>query len=382
MKIDLFHNIRWSRYKARVFSALHRLAKEGDDDYRFFQIADTDSQRTSLSGVELRYHQYPHELLFPGSYSDVPKLKLATTVFFKVLRSDARLVLIPGFDKMEYWAMLFAAIFSGKRRATFCDSTLHDRPQPLIKGLFKRLFFRLCDGVFCYGQRAREYLLYYGAKIERIHQRCQAAALPDDYSVATARAARLRLAPPRDEPRFLYVGRLSSEKSLDVLLRAFAQVRATSPASRLILVGGGPQTTALKALTTELGQADAVEFAGGMDQDALAQQYGQATCLVLPSRSEPWGLVVNESLHYGCPVVVSDHCGCVPELVLNDLSGHVFATGDVADLADKLRLTADESADVELVADRCLTVISSYTPERTARQIMAGSMTMMRKGIS
>ncbi|MFY0104327.1 glycosyltransferase, partial [Acinetobacter baumannii] len=61
-----------------------------------------------------------------------------------------------------------------------------------------------------------------------------------------------------------------------------------------------------------------------------------ATALILPSLREPWGLVVNEALAFGCPVVVSDLCGCVPELVLPRVSGVVFDPHDVPGLAARL----------------------------------------------
>ncbi len=377
MKIDLYHNIRWSRYKARVFSALHKRAISESNDVRFFQIADTDGQRTALSGVELEYHQYPHDLLFPGSYGDIPASRLIVTLFRNVMRSDAQLVLIPGFDQPEHWAMLLAAILSGKKRGTFCDSTLHDRPQSAVKGVLKRVFFGLCNGVFCYGQRARKYLLHYGMNPARVHQRYQAAALPSNYSVDVVREARLRMAPTPGEPRFLYVGRLSPEKSLDVLLVAFAQVLSDLPAARLVLVGGGPQANALKALAAELHLGDAVIFAGSMGQESLAEEYARATSLVLPSRSEPWGLVVNEALHYGCPLIVSDHCGCVPELVIDGKSGYVFKTDSAEDLSSKMLKLVTEFRDVAQVTDNCLQTIAPYSPDAAARQILTGCRVML-----
>jgi len=182
VKIDIYHNICWSRYKARVLSALHRLANGGADEVCFFQIADTDGERVSLSGVELDYHQYPHELLFPEAYDKLPAWRVVSTLFSRVFRSDADMILIPGFDRPEHWAMLLAAVLTGKKRGTFCDSTPHDRSQSALKGVFKRIFFSRCQGVFCYGQRAREYLLHYGVPAARIHQRYQAAALPDGYT--------------------------------------------------------------------------------------------------------------------------------------------------------------------------------------------------------
>src|SRR5690606_8601371 len=215
MKLDLYHNIRWSRYKASVFSELHQLSIKQGVEIRITQIADTSSERIALSNVDLSYHIDPHTLLFEGSYQSIPKWKLMLTLFSRVWRSDADLILLPGFSSIEHWLMLLAALFRRKKRATFCDSTLLDHPQSKVKGLLKRFFFSACQGVFCYGQRARQYLLYYDVPESRIHLRCQAAALPADYSPAAALESRLQRLPPKQAPRIVYVGRLSPEKGLD-----------------------------------------------------------------------------------------------------------------------------------------------------------------------
>lgn len=379
MNIDLYHNIRWSRYKAGVFSALYEQTKDSSCHVNFFQIADTNGHRAALSGVDMSYHRYPHELLFAGSYSAIPKRALIRKLFSKVFRSNAELVLIPGYERPEYWGMLLAALLSGKKRAVFCDSTLKDKPQSWIRGIFKRLFFLGCNGVFCYGNRAREFLLHYGVDRHRIFQRYQAAALPLQYSAEAARVARRRLSPPADAPRFLYVGRLSPEKSLDVLLRAFKAVLADIPRARLVLVGGGKQADEMKSFAASLELADAVEFAGSMDQDALAEQYSMATCLVLPSRTEPWGLVVNEALHYACPVVVSDHCGCVPELVQEGVTGFSFKTDDVSDLAAQLLRVTTTFGDSLEIGEHCLRVISRYTPDVAAGQLIQGCFAILAR---
>lgn len=372
MSVDLFHNIRWSRYKAVVFTNLYQLASANAVDLRIIQIADTSSERIALSNVDLSYHNYPHTLLFEGSYQSIPKWKLMSTLFNRVWRSDADLILLPGFSSPEHWFMLLAAVLRRKKRATFCDSTLLDRPQSILKGQLKRVFFSACQGVFCYGQRARQYLLHYGVPESRIHLRCQAAALPADYSPAKALEGRLQCSPPTQAPRFVYVGRLSPEKGLDALIAAFAGFRLASPQARLVIIGGGPLRQSLEQQALDLGLGDAVDFAGSMGQEALAEQYLKATCLVLPSRSEPWGLVVNEALHYGCPVVVSDNCGCVPELVIDGITGYRFQTGNPDDLKDKLEQVVVKLGDVKATAERCLDVISHYTPKTAALQMLDG----------
>lgn len=370
--IDIYHNILWSKYKAAVFSSLHELTLVKDVNIRFFQIAETEVDRSILSGVDLSYHNYPFELMFSDAYGAIPKNQLIRKLFSSVWHSNADLVLLPGFHRPEYWAMLLAAVLKGTKRAVFCDSTIYDQRQSFAKGLLKRLFFFFCDGFFVYGERARAYVMHYGAPHEKVFFRCQAAAVPPAYSTDLALQQRVAHAPRTEAARFLYVGRLSPEKSLDVLLQAFVIVQKNLPNSSLVLVGAGPQRQELEDLARSLGIHDVVFFAGSMDVEALAVEYAKASCLVLPSFSEPWGLVVNEALSYGCPVVVSHRCGCVPELVENQQTGLVFEARNVDDLANKLLAVPASFADVEATARGCLKLISKYSPQVAAEDILAG----------
>lgn len=371
-KIEIYHNILWSKYKGRVFSLLYERTQHKACSVRFFQIAETDTDRTSLSGVDMSYHSYPFELMFKGAYGLIPTHRLVRKLFSSVWHTDADLILLPGYHRPEYWAMLLAAVLKGKKRAVFCDSTIYDQPQSFVKGLLKRLFFSFCDGFFSYGERGRSYLIHYGAPSHKVFQRCQAAALPHGYSMEHSLQQRIALAPSADTPRFLYVGRLSPEKSLDVLLKAFVQVRQALPAAKLVLVGSGQQRQELADLSSSLGLDDVVLFAGSMDTAALAIEYAKASCLVLPSFSEPWGLVVNEALSYGCPVVVSHRCGCVPELVEGKPTGFVFEAGNVDELASKLVAVPATFANVEATARSCLDLISRFSPEAAADEILKG----------
>lgn len=375
--IDLWHNILWSRYKGGVFSRLHIIMQREASPIRFFQIAETDDNRASLSKVDLRYHNYPFKLAFKGAYSAIPRGLLIARLFYWVWKSDATLILLPGFHRAEFWAMLVASVLTGKRRGVFCDSTIHDQPNTLIKGILKRIFFSLCHGFFCYGERSRAYLIRHGATPSRIFLRCQAAALPANYSAKSALERRLASAPSAAAPRFLYVGRLSQEKSLDVLLKAFAKVRMGIPDATLVLVGAGPQDDELQVLAAKLGLVEAVLFAGSMDSAALAMEYARASCFVLPSISEPWGLVVNEALSFGCPTVVSDRCGCVPELVEGKSTGLVFEAGNIDDLTEKLLAAPVAFADVDATARECLALIGRFNPDAAAEGILAGCQKML-----
>ena len=349
--VVVFHNLLWPRYKGEIFSSLHEQAQARGLRLSFVQIARTDAERAALSAVDLSSHRYPFRLLFDGAYESVPAALRLRRLAAEVWRTSARLVVLPGYHRAEYWAMLLVCLLRGKRRAVFCDSTRFENPPSGLRGqlksLAKRAFFGACDGFFAYGSRSAEYLREFGARPEGVFHPCQAAALAPGFDAAEARRRRAA-ARAGAAPRFLYVGRLAAEKGLDSLLQAFAQARGALPAgAELVLVGAGPERDTLLAQAATLQLGGAVRFAGAMDAAALSHEYARASALVLPSTREPWGLVANEALHHGCPVIVSEVCGCRPDLVRDGVTGLAFAAGDVAALAQRLQQALHDFADVE-----------------------------------
>lgn len=375
--VTIFHNVVWSRHKGQVFSALHRLHGQGPIAYHIVQIAETEHMRLGFSGVDYSAHQYPMRQLFRGCYEDVPRWKRTLRLVAEVLRSDSELVVLPGYHLPEYWAMLLACIATGKQRAVFCDSTGRDRPRRLLTSLPKRLFFALCQGYFGFGERSQEYLMSLGARRERIFIPCQAAALGDGYTPEQALARRLLARAPQAVV-FLYVGRLSAEKGLDCLLNAFAGLLPSMPDATLRLAGSGPMADSLSERIGALGLAHAVTLLGSVNDSALEAEYARATCLVLPSYSEPWGLVVNEALAHGCPAVVSDNCGCVPELVQEGETGLVVPARDVAALQAALGRAVQVFANTRATAQRCIDLIRRFDPAAAAAHIDRGCTRLLR----
>jgi glycosyltransferase involved in cell wall biosynthesis len=373
MNIAIFHNIMWSKYKGGVFSALNELTERTATHVTYTQIAETESGRALLGGVDLTYHRYPFELIFQGPYTGVSTLRRTMALASRAWKSTADVVVMPGYERIEYWVMLAVLVLRRKPRAVFCDSTANDRPSHPLKKLAKRLFFSLCDGFFAYGTRSREYLMLHGAPSSKIFFHCQAAAMPHHYSEAWALERRLAEAPRAGEPaRFLYVGRLSPEKGLDTLIAAMKRVVAVQPKAILDIVGAGPTKEALQLAIAQAGLSESIFLPGSMDISQLAAKYAGATALVLPSTSEPWGLVVNEALSHGCPVVASHICGCIPELVKEGTTGYVFQAGQVDDLAEKMLRAHEQFQDAEKTANACIVLMRQFTPTEAAKQILAG----------
>ncbi len=380
VKIAVFHNILWSKYKGGVFSALYRLAPEYVVTLQFVQIAETEGDRVALGGVDYAYHTYPYELIFKGAYHSTSLRARCLALAKRAWLSDADLVILPGYERPEYWVMLFTLVLCGRKRAVFCDSTAYDRPKVFHKTVAKRIFFALCDVFFGYGLRSKEYLMQHGVPEDKIYFRCQAAALPMGYTEPAALAQRLALAPKAGTgPRFLYVGRLSAEKGLPTLFQALSALRRRYPDATLRLVGAGPMAEELKRLAQAKGLTEAVTFAGSMGVDAISQEYAAATSLILPSTSEPWGLVVNEALSMGCPVLVSDRCGCVPEMVIAGATGFAFTAGNAVELAGRMQQIAEDTRSTAEVATTCIEHMRGFSPHAAAHQIIAGAARIARQ---
>ncbi|MBU0742233.1 glycosyltransferase family 4 protein [bacterium] len=148
--------------------------------------------------------------------------------------------------------------------------------------------------------------------------------------------ARLRIPdpPPRDDPPLIVSwSRLRRYKSLEVAVRAFARIRETVPGARLMIVGRGPDEGRLRREAARLGLAEAVAFAGYLDESALAEVLHRARLFLNPSPKEGWGLTVIEANACGLPVVASDRPG-LRDSVRDGETGLLVPYGDHAAMAD------------------------------------------------
>jgi glycosyltransferase involved in cell wall biosynthesis len=131
----------------------------------------------------------------------------------------------------------------------------------------------------------------------------------------------------------LFVGRLEPHKGILLLLEAFGQVSEWRPEARLIIAGGGSLSNDVQAAAR---RNSAIAHAGRLEGEDLWACYLAADLLVLPSLFEPWGLVVNEAMAFGLPVIVSDAVGSAADLLPQDEEGAIVPAGDAAALARTL----------------------------------------------
>lgn len=148
----------------------------------------------------------------------------------------------------------------------------------------------------------------------------------------------------RQRPIVLFVSKLQGRKRPSDLLSAYMRLSSdgtSEPWPYLLFVGDGEEAPVLRSRARSLGW-DSVRFLGFRNQTELPALYDLCDVFVLPSVGEPWGLVVNEVMNAGRPIIVGDKVGCAPDLVGDGDNGYVVRSGDVEGLADRLSaLTSD-----------------------------------------
>jgi glycosyltransferase involved in cell wall biosynthesis len=140
----------------------------------------------------------------------------------------------------------------------------------------------------------------------------------------------------------LFSGQLIHRKGVDVLLEAFARVASNLPSVRLSVMGGGPDRAELEN-SVPSGLRDRVSFLGHKDAADLPDVFAKADLFVLPSRYDGWGVVVNEALAAGLPIVASNAVGAARDLVIHGRNGFIVEQGSAEELTTVLARLAGSS---------------------------------------
>ena len=384
MRILIVHNLLWAHYKASVFQALQRAVDEqGGLTLKVLQIARNERSRAGLEATtdeDSPVYQYQYELLFDRFLEDVSLRDRTTALIRQVRAFRPDVINLTGYYDLAQLAVLAWARLNGVRVIMQNESTAVDHQRGSWKERFKRTVFSQCDGFFCFGEQSARYLTNLGVPISKILLRKNAVdnqALRMAYDQALPTRLQQQLALSLKPNNFLFVGRLIAFKNLPMLLACFAEARQQAPEATdwgVILLGDGPEQARLEQQIKSLNLTDAVRLLPGRPWFRVPDVLALASVLVLPSTSEPWGLVVNEAMACGLPVLVSNRCGCVPDLVHDGQNGFVFDPGQAAALTYHLVQFMRKRVDREQLARSAEQSIAAYSPEAVAKEMLAGFM--------
>ena len=312
----------------------------------------------------------PVETLFPDQvYEDIPAAEQTARVRACLDRLAPDAVAVAGYSEPVMRAAAQWAKSHQRPSILLLVTSAADRKRYWLKEQIKgRLVRSLFDAIFLGGERHRVYAESLGFPADRIWKMQNVA--DNEHFATGAQAAReqgsaLRESLGLPERHFLFVGRVAPEKNLRTLLEAYRRYREQGGLWGLVLVGGGSEESELRDWVATNGVPE-VHWAGIQSYDNLPTYYGLASALVLPSLSEPWGLVANEAAACGLPLLVSDRCGCVTELVQRGVNGFVFDPLAPEELARQMLVLSRDPKRARQMGEHSRRLVSAYTPEAWA----------------
>jgi len=319
--------------------------------------------------VPARYHKIS---LFSEAAEHYPDSRQRREAFRWALEQAKPDVLaVNGWNNFGSLTAADCCVRLGLPMVVMSESARQDETRTWWKEILKRQIVDLYSAALVGGQRHVEYLVELGMPRDRIFVGYD--VVDNEYfrqktgEVRSQRSeVRQKYALP--ENYFLASARFIPKKNLMGLMQGYAQYRERSQAEgktpwHLVVLGDGPLRENLNAQLSTLNLLAHVHFAGFKQYQELPVYYALANAFVHASTTEQWGLVVNEAIASGLPVIVSQRCGCVPELVQDN--GFTFDPTNHDELAARLSQMATLSDDERSrMADASYRIAGNFLPNR------------------
>jgi glycosyltransferase involved in cell wall biosynthesis len=332
-------------------------------------MAETENNREwNINKDELNF---PHEVMFKGILEDMGVLESVIETWKRLNRLNPDILIICGYSSFAYWAGFFYAKLHKRKIILWSSSNEDTRNRNFLKEKFKGFFVKGCDAANVYGLRSRDYLVKLGMQKDRILIKGNITDNAYYYNeTIKLKSKKESLCEQFGIPlhNFLYIGRFSEEKNILCLLDAYRKIKVNNPGWGLILVGSGPQKDDIADYIKRYA-INAVFMPGFKQKEEVPKYLAVSNVFVLPSITETWGLVVNEAMASGLPVLVSKRCGCFPDLIEEGVNGFSFDPFNIEDLYGRMKDVVEGKYDLGKMGKASIEIIKQYTPKSAARII-------------
>jgi len=357
-------------HHARLNAAASRLSVTG------FEWLAKAHDAWGKAGSDARYHKVS---LFPeAAHNNLGSSQLRRAFWSALEQANPDVVAVNGWNDFGSLVAADCCVRRGIPMVVMSESALQDEPRTWWKEMIKRRVVGVYSAALVGGQRHVEYLVELGMPRDRIFTGYDVV----DNAYFARRAVEIQNSKFEilrkyglPENYFLASARFIEKKNLPGLIRAYEEYRQTSEVGRqrsevgkerapwdLVILGGGPLKADLCRLISDLRLHAHVHLPGFKQYDELPVYYALAKAFVHASTTEQWGLVVNEAVASGLPVIVSERCGCVPELVRGN--GFTFDPIDERELPSRLLQIASLSDDERRsLGDASYRIAENFAPE-------------------
>ncbi|MEQ8972145.1 MAG: glycosyltransferase family 4 protein [Coleofasciculus sp. C1-SOL-03] len=287
---------------------------------------------------------------------------------YKVLSQiDPDILVIAGYARPAMLAALLWCLYQRKAVILVSETKQDDAPRSLWNETIKRWILKHYNAALVGGQPQKRYLIELGMPAEAIFL---------GYNVVGNKfyhPNQIKTLPtPISKPYFLAINRFVPKKNLLFLISSYAAYRQAvgTQAWDLVLCGDGQLRPQIEQYIAEFGLQDTVHLPGFLQQDELLPYFAHANCFIHASIQEQWGLVVNEAMAAGLPVLVSNRCGCFEDLVIEGVNGFGFDPENSQQLTDLMIKVSLGNVALETMGQAALEHIKNFSPDYFAQGLM------------
>lgn len=325
-------------------------------------------------------------VLHDKRYKDICATELYESIQESLDRIHPDVVAVLGWSNKGALAALSWTVRNNKQAILMSDSAEKDEKRTLVKELVKRRIIASFAAALVAGKPHKEYVIKLGMHPDKIFTGFDVV----DNEYFSTEAEKIRNESKKHRNRyglpakyFLSSKRFIPKKNISRLLKAYSkyQQQAHDP-WMLVLLGDGQLRPEVERQITELALCDSVVLPGFKPYGELPIYYALAQCYIQASLSEQWGLVVNEAMACGLPVLVSEMCGCQEDLVEEGENGFVFDPYNVDDMCEKMIKISSGDCDLKKMGHRSEEIISNWSCDTFAENFWLAADCATRNPVS
>jgi len=277
------------------------------------------------------------------------------------------ILVIAGYARPAMLAALLWSLCRRKPAILVSETKQDDAPRFWWSESIKRWILKHYKAALVGGQPQKRYLIELGMPKEAIFLGYNVVG-NESYHPNKIRS----LPAPLPKPYFLTINRFVPKKNLLFLISSYAAYRQTAgtQAWDLVLCGDGQLRPQIEQHIAQLGLQDTVHLPGFLQQDELLPYFAHASCFIHASIQEQWGLVVNEAMAAGLPVLVSNCCGCFEDLVIEGVNGFGFDPENSQQLTNLMLKVSSSNIDFTTMGQAALAHIQKFSPDYFAEGLM------------
>jgi 1,2-diacylglycerol 3-alpha-glucosyltransferase len=365
----------WQRFLpyhvARLTRLSHTLAGKGLR-LTAVEVASSDNSYP-FPTASLKEGVFEHVCCFSGSsYHDHTRNKIYRAVSSVLDRLGPDLVFAPATPFPEGMAAVAYRCRRSARVVMMDDAWEHTDRSTALTVFVKRRIHRNIDAVFVPAPSHRDYYRMMGFPEDRIV--CGIDVVDNQFFSDTAAKVRLKekewrnlLSLPRRY--FLFVGRFLRRKGIEELVNAYESYRhATENPWDLVFVGAGPDGDLIRKSAAHIR---GIRIVGPEYDETLCCYYALAGALVVPSRSDPWGLVINEGMASGLPIIASRGCGAAKTLLREGENGWTFDYCNQTEFVALLdRMSSLQPESLRCMGNRSRSIVDEWCLDRFAQGVI------------